>query len=131
MLNKKLGSIFGFFIAACTPKHPGVSQVTPQEAYGSLKNGFAILVDVREQEEVRDGMAESAVWVPTSKIEARDVSWTQFVDKLPKDKQIIFYCAAGVRAGRAAAELAEKGYKTGNMGGYSSWLKAGLPIKKP
>jgi rhodanese-related sulfurtransferase len=105
--------------------------MTPLEAYGMLRNDFAVLVDVREADELKDGMAAPAKWVPTSKIEKNDPEWQQFVAQLPKDKQIIFYCAVGVRAGKAAAKLAEQGFRTGNIGGYTDWLKAGLPTKKP
>lgn len=105
--------------------------MTPHEAYGVLQNGFAVLVDVRESEEVKSGIATPAQWMPTSKIESQSVEWQEFVKKLSKDKQVIFYCAKGGRAGRVAALLAKEGFKTANMGGYADWAQAGLPVRKP
>ena len=108
-----------------------VAQVSVKEAEGLIRNDFAVLVDVREDDEIKSGMAAPARWFPTSKIEADDPSWKEFVSKLPKDKQIVFYCAAGVRAGQAAAKLAGQGFKVGNMGGFKDWKAAGLPVKQP
>lgn len=108
-----------------------VAQVSPKETEGLLRNDFAVLVDVREEDEIKDGMAAPAKWFPTSKIQADDPSWKEFVSKLPKDKQIVFYCAVGGRAGKVAAKLAEQGFKVGNMGGFRDWQSAGLPVRKP
>jgi rhodanese-related sulfurtransferase len=106
-----------------------VRSIDPQEVMGQLKNGFAVLVDVREEDEIKGGMAAQAEWMPMSKIRASDPAWEQFVAKLPKDKEIVFYCGAGGRAGDAAQRLAEKGYRTANMGGFKDWKAAGLPVK--
>jgi rhodanese-related sulfurtransferase len=113
-----------------TEKIP-VAAVTAKETAGLLSNQFAVLVDVREEDEVKEsGMAQGALWIPTSKIEDNAPEWQSFVKSAPKDKQIIFYCKMGGRAGRAAQRMADLGYKTGNMGGFESWTKEKLPIKK-
>lgn len=117
----------------CKAKDGGkpVEKITALETKGLLVNGFAVLVDVREDDEVKDGMAADAQWMPLSKIEANSPEWAAFQKKLPKDKKIVLYCAAGGRAGKVAKMLTEKGYQTANMGGFSSWEAAGLPVKKP
>ena len=115
----------------CPSKKQTVQDVTPLEVAGLLRNDFAVLVDVREKDEVADGMAVDAKWMPLSKIEAGDPAWQDFLKNLPKDKQIVFYCAAGARAGKVAAMVADKGFRTGNMGGFDDWAKAGLPVRKP
>jgi rhodanese-related sulfurtransferase len=112
-------------------KQASVSRVKPLETYGLLRNEFAVLVDVREKAELARGMAEPARWFPTSKIEDSPAEWKAFVATLPKDKQIIFYCAGGGRSQDAAEKVAAEGYKAANMGGYADWVKAGLPVKKP
>lgn len=105
--------------------------ISAKDAFEAVKSGQAILVDVREEGELRQrGLAESAEWLATSEIEARSPKWQEFVARLPKDKQIIVYCAAGVRAGRFAEELLESGYHATNMGGFDDWLSAGLPVKR-
>jgi rhodanese-related sulfurtransferase len=118
-------------LSACTRTPAAVTRIQPLETYGMLRNDFAVLVDVREKEELARGMAEPALWFPTSKIEDSPDEWKSFVAKLPKDKQIIFYCAGGGRAGDAAEKVAAQGYKAANMGGYADWVKAGLPVRKP
>lgn len=119
------------FTAACTKK-PSVRSVEPREAYGLLRNDFAILVDVREANEIASGMAEGAQWMPyTSKIETNSPEWNAWIQALPKDKEIIFYCRSGRRSGLAAAEImAAKGFRASNMGGFEDWEKAGLPVRK-
>lgn len=120
-------------LAACTSKQGGgeVRSVEAQEVNGMLRNDFAVLVDVREEDEVKGGMAAPATWIPTSKIEADDPAWKDFVAKLPKDKEIVFYCQKGGRAGKAAEKLAAQGYRVANMGSYENWTAAGLPTKAP
>lgn len=105
--------------------------MTPTEAEGMLRNDFAVLVDVREADEIKEGMAARAEWMPLSKIEANAPDWQDFVKKLPKDKTVIVYCRSGRRSGIVADKLAQMGYKTANMGGFSDWQAAGLPTKKP
>ncbi len=115
--------------AACTKKGESRS-IEPTEAFGMLRNRFAILLDVREKEELTDGMAEGAVWMPMSMIRKAGNEWSEFVqNKLTKDKTIIIYCAVGGRAGEVAEILNEKGFKTGNMGGFKDWVAAKLPTQ--
>ena len=117
----------GFLVVQCTTK--GKSRdVDPKEADGMVRNRLAVLVDVREADEVKaSGIAQGAVWFPTSKVKENGPEWTKFKETLPKDKMVVLYCAVGGRAGKIAKELSAEGYETGNMGGFSDWQKAGLP----
>jgi rhodanese-related sulfurtransferase len=48
------------------------NQISPKDAYSAAMSNRAILVDVREKDEVTEtGIADLAVWLPTSTIEAR------------------------------------------------------------
>jgi len=120
--------------AACqstTSSSAKVENITPKEAYGELTNSFGVLVDVRESDELSEtGLADGAVWIPTSKIKEGASEWTDFLKKTPKEKKLMFYCAAGVRAGRAASDASGHGFKAYNVGGFRDWKSAGLPIKK-
>lgn len=101
------------------------------EAHKLVQAGKAILIDVREEHEVRElGVAEGAQWMPMSKMDGDDPEWNAFKAGLPKDKTIFLYCAAGARSGRVAEFLAQDGYTTENIGGFKDWIAAGLPIKK-
>jgi rhodanese-related sulfurtransferase len=114
-------------IVQCTSK--GKSRdVDAKEADGLVRNRLAVLVDVREADEVKaSGIAQGALWFPTSKVKENGADWAKFKETLPKDKMVVLYCAAGGRAGSIAKDLAAQGYQTGNMGGFSDWQKAGLP----
>lgn len=124
--------LLAVFFNGCTKKDgvKPVEKMTAFEAFGSLQNGFAVLVDVREEPELKAGLAEPALWMPTSKIESNSEEWKNLVKSLPKDKQIIFYCAGGSRAQDAAETLAKQGFRTANMGGFEDWQKTGLPTRE-
>lgn len=127
MANKLIYNLYQVFSKEAS-KAPSIK---PQEAYQEIQKGNAILVDVREQEELQsEGIASSAKWIATSEIEVNSPKWQKFVEELPKDKTIITYCAAGVRSGRAAARLESMGFRTENVGGYQDWAGAGLPTQK-
>ncbi len=109
-----------------------VEAITPAEAAAQMKAGKAILIDVRERDELAAGMAQGARWYPTSSIQSDPDAYRKFIASLPADQTLVFYCAAGRRAG-AAAEIARKdlGRKTGNLGGFKDWKGAGLPATVP
>lgn len=105
--------------------------MNPTEAQNLLKSGKAVLVDVREEEELREsGLADGALWMPTSKMDEEEPDWKAFKAALPKDKKVILYCRSGARSGRVAEFLAQEGFDTENLGGFKDWSAAGLPVKK-
>lgn len=103
----------------------------PKEAHALCKEGKAILVDVREEEELREsGLAEGALWMPTSKMDEDEPQWRDFKAALTKEKTIILYCRSGARSGRVAELLAQQGFQTHNLGGFQAWVGAQLPVRK-
>ncbi|CDR44289.1 CYFA0S14e01706g1_1 [Cyberlindnera fabianii] len=89
-----------------------------------------LIVDVREPAEYKDGAIPTAVNIPyKSTPGALDLSPEEFEEvfkfkKPSKDKELIFYCLAGVRS-TAAADLAQIfGYtKLGNYkGSWEDWV---------
>jgi len=119
-------SVFALvFLQSCT-KSPSI---TPKEIETQVREGSAILVDVREEEEVKLGMAEPAQWMPLSKMKDGDPMWDKFLNELPKDKLVVFYCVSGRRSGIAADKTKTKGFNVANMGGFKDWVKAGLPTR--
>src|SRR5262245_16245865 len=109
-----------------------VEKISPTDAAAQVNAGKAVLVDVRERSELDAGMAQGARWYPTSAIKSDPAAFLGFVLSLPEDRTVIFYCASGVRSGKAA-ELAshEAKRKSANLGGFKDWQGAGLPVTPP
>ncbi len=74
------------------------------------------LVDVREPNEFSSGHIEGAENIPLGTISSS-------LDKLDKDKKIVFICRSGNRSSKAAKMVgAEEGYEVYNMkGGMLAW----------
>jgi rhodanese-related sulfurtransferase len=121
--------IFG--LLSMTQSVWAVGSIEPKDAAARVKAGTAVIIDVREAEEVNDGKAEPAIWLATSDIKSQNERFQKVLKELDPKKDIIVYCAIGGRAGKFAKILDAKGFKTWNMGGFSSWKNAGLPVVKP
>ena len=108
-----------------------VEKISPTDAAAQASAGKAILVDVRERNELDAGMAQGARWYPTSSIKSDPDAYREFVASLPADQTIVFYCASGGRSGKAAEIATQQGRKAANAGGFKDWKDAGLPIEAP
>ncbi|HYH84714.1 MAG TPA: rhodanese-like domain-containing protein [Pyrinomonadaceae bacterium] len=64
----------------------GVRRITVAELQQMLERGEAIVVDVRTKEQYALGHIKGAILMPTGEVSTR-------LGELPKDKQIVFYCA--------------------------------------
>ncbi len=122
-LDEAAGIVLGLVLSYFSP-------MTPQEAQTLVQNGKAILVDVREADELAEsGIAEGAVWMALSEMCDDTDQWRAFKASLPKDKQVILYCKSGGRSGRMAEFLSGDGFQAVNLGGLCHWKGAGLPVK--
>jgi rhodanese-related sulfurtransferase len=102
---------------------------TPKEAYQLAKEGKAILIDVREESEIKEGMIDLAISFPLSKIE-NDPNWKNEFIQLTKGREIYLYCRSGARSGRVKGILKENKIESENLGGFMT-LGTLLPTKKP
>ena len=92
----------------------------------NLKDGKAILLDVREESEWDDGHLKDAKLLPLSKIK-EGVKEEELKKLLAKDKVIYCHCAAGGRCLKAAEALAKLRYEVKPLKpGYQDLLKAGF-----
>ncbi len=64
----------------------GIRRITATQLREALKNGKAILVDVRAERAYRAGHIKGAILIPVDEIGRR-------INELPKDKLIATYCA--------------------------------------
>lgn len=102
----------------------------PQTAHKLEREGKATIIDVREAEETESGMVKGALWFPISKAQKDGPEQEQFLSKLSKDKIMVVYCRSGKRAAIFVSTLKNRGFKAENMGAFSDWQKANLPISK-
>jgi len=111
-------------------KGADVPSVKPADALARVKAGDAVLIDVREPDEwAETGVAEPAVLLSLSDLRGERKAWKPFLEK-NRDKTLLLYCRSGNRSGQAAAILAKEGFKPANVGGFSGWKAAGLPVRK-
>ncbi len=84
-------------------------------------------VDVREDDEWREGRAAGAIHLGKGVIE-RDIE----TDIPEKDAEIILYCGGGFRSVLAAEALGKMGYRNvvSMDGGIRAWRERGLPEER-
>ncbi|WP_243385993.1 rhodanese-like domain-containing protein [Bacillus kexueae] len=100
-----------------------VKEITPEELQQKLENGEKLaLIDVREEEEVQEGMIKEADHIPMGQI-------PMVLDQLEKDKEYIFICRSGRRSENVCLYLQDQGYdKVVNMvGGMLEWKGETVP----
>lgn len=103
------------------------SNVGPAAAIGLINHQNTVLLDVREQSEINEGMLADAIHIPLSTFGQR----VSEMDK-HKDATIVVYCRSGNRSGGVCRTLTKRGFeKVYNLsGGIMAWQDAHLPIQK-
>lgn len=98
-------------------------------AYKLASEGKAILIDVREADEVKEGMVKDAKWFPLSRLETPKEKWVGDFLKMIDGKEIFVYCRTGKRSEKAKNILQNTGISSKNIGGWET-LKETLPTTK-
>lgn len=102
----------------------GVKNISPDDAMAALTNNEAMLIDVREENEVRleHVPLPNLLYHPMSVIMDR-------LDNISKNQHIIVGCPGGVRSTKVANLLNRQGYpNVANLdGGFTMWKTKGLP----
>jgi molybdopterin/thiamine biosynthesis adenylyltransferase/rhodanese-related sulfurtransferase len=96
----------------------------------AARNGDAkpVLIDVREQDEVEQGIIPGALHIARGNLESRVEQY------LPDyETPIVTYCAAGNRSAFAAETLQQMGYHNvaSLKGGFGAWKDGGFKFVKP
>lgn len=98
-------------------------EITTQQV--STRLGEAQIVDVRETEELVDGMIPGARHIPLGVIPDNYAA-------LDATRPVIVVCRSGRRSAAAAEKLAAAGFDAHTMtGGMLEWAAAGLPMELP
>ncbi len=105
-----------------------LAATSPREAYEEVKKEQAVLVDVREKEELKSGMLDRAQWFPKSKIQAQ-ANWESGFKDMAKGKKVYLYCKSGKRSKEVQEVLLQRGYRAESIGGYEK-LKDVLPSRR-
>ena len=112
----------------------GIENLTVDQVASEVKDGQAVLVDIRETEErVQNGSIPGAVHLPRGMLEFyADPSSPYYRSEIAPDRRVILHCAAGGRSALAVRALQELGYRNvGHLdGGFGAWAASGLPVEK-
>jgi phage shock protein E len=91
----------------------------------------AVLVDVRSEEEWKQGHIEGSIFVPVTSLR-KGGDPKALAKTLPQKKIIYTFCVVGMRAKTAAYELQKHGYTVRALKpGYEELVKAGFKKAKP
>jgi rhodanese-related sulfurtransferase len=104
-----------------------ITEISAEEAAANAQSGDAILIDVREESDWREGHVEGAKHLSRGTIEL-DIE-----EAIPDtSKPIICYCGGGSRSALVAESLQKMGYTNVRSlaGGMRAWKESGLPISR-
>lgn len=94
-----------------------IEEISPQKVEEMIESNQKInVIDVREDEEVAEGMVPTAKHIPLGTIPEQ-------IDQLSKDEEYVMICRSGRRSMNAAEFMKEKGFNNvKNMeGGMLNW----------
>jgi rhodanese-related sulfurtransferase len=105
----------------------GIKQIGPQEAVMLFNHQGALVLDVREQSEYKDGHIGQSKHVPLGQLKTQLGSLEKY-----KDKPVVVVCRTGSRSGHACGILRRAGFANVHnlSGGIMAWESAGLPKEK-
>lgn len=104
------------------PPRPEVPEITPRDAWTKALQGEAIIVDVREPDEVAEIAVPGALHIPLGHLAAQ-------VNAIPAGREVLFLCRSGNRSAYATEYFRGRVHeRAANVtGGIMSWYEGGLP----
>ena len=112
-------TIMGLF--GCTAQSSKFVTVDVEEFAKVIADTAVVRLDVRTPQEYAEGHIEGAI-----NIDVLSDDFAAEASKLPADRTIALYCRSGNRSKKAAAILADKGYKVIELAtGYKGWTRSG------
>ena len=110
-----------------------IKTISPEEALKLSNNNKCNLIDIRDIRELQnDGRIENSRHIPRGMLEFwLDPESVYFKDgKLDMDKEMVLFCAGGLRSALAVKSLQEMGYKKISHidGGFASMKVNGFKI---
>jgi rhodanese-related sulfurtransferase len=101
-----------------------IQQINTTEALALHAKGGVTFLDVRDQQEVNLGKIPNAVHISRGNLE------TKIEAIVPRDAEVVIYCASGNRSAFAADTMQQMGYTNvcSLAGGFRGWAEAGGEI---
>ncbi|HEY4307404.1 MAG TPA: rhodanese-like domain-containing protein [Gemmatimonadaceae bacterium] len=103
-----------------------IKEVTPKQLLEMKASGEPFtLLDCRDLQEVNLGKIPNAAHISRGNLE------TKVEAVVPRDANLIIYCASGNRSALAAVTLKEMGYQNvaSMSGGFRGWVEAGGDVE--
>src|SRR4029077_14190748 len=101
--------------------------VSRDELVDRLRSGTATVLDVRPEDEFRQGPLRGALSIPLAQLKRR-------LAELPANREVVAYCRGPwcVLSFEAVAALRQRGYRARRLeDGFPEWKVAGLPVAHP
>jgi len=114
------------FFLARSEKGAG-NNLNAQQVVEKMSHHDAIVVDVREANEVASGMIRGAIHIPLAQLKERISELEKY-----KDKPIVMACRSGNRSSHALGILRKNGFSDlyNLKGGVMAWKHASLPLTR-
>jgi rhodanese-related sulfurtransferase len=105
----------------------GFKDIDPSDAVGLMNHEGAVVVDVREDSEYKDGHVLGSIHIPLGSLKTRLGELEPY-----KGKPVIVNCRSGHRSASGCGLLAKNGFERlyNLRGGIGAWQGAGLPTTK-
>lgn len=102
-------------------------EISPAEAVNLINREDALVLDVREDSEVKSGRINSARHIPFSVLKQRVGELVKY-----KNRAVIVACGSGLRSGQASDILHKQSFEKiySLKGGIAAWQNANLPLVK-
>lgn len=122
---KFLAALTALFLFASCQSSLKQRGLTPEAFNKKMKEGNAVVVDVRTPAEFGAGAISGAVNID---VEAAD--FDQNIEALDKSKTYLLYCQKGGRSDNAMQKMLNAGFKNvyGLNGGLNAWMTAGQSL---
>jgi rhodanese-related sulfurtransferase len=103
-----------------------VNEIDAQQALTLHARGDVVFVDVRDENEVNLGKIPGAMHLSRGRLESKVEA------AIPREAEVVLYCASGNRSALAAESLKEMGYQhvSSISTGFRGWVEAGGEIEE-
>ncbi|AHX14662.1 phage-shock protein [Dyella jiangningensis] len=129
LLQRRLWQGAGFVVVCLAVQGAVMAAEAPLAAPQLVERQQAgqapLLLDVRHADEYRDGHIAGALNIPVEQLGSRAGALG-----VPRDREIVVYCASGRRAARAQETLQSLGYSHVRLldGSLNAWRQQQLPL---